>query len=231
MTDKLLQEQIAYYRARATEYDEWFYKVGRYNQGEEWNAQWFAEVEEVIQFLQAFGSCENVLELACGTGIWTEQLLKIAQHIDALDASPEVLQLNRAKLGNSPQVDYQEVDLFAWQPTQTYDLVTFAFWLSHVPPEKLHEFMQKVWQSVKPGGQVFMVDSRPKLESTARDNSVENHQDYRLKRTLNDGRDFEIVKVFYEPAHLQQVFEQVGFEVDVLRTEHFFIYAQATKPA
>lgn len=31
----LLHHQIAYYRARATEYDEWFYRQGRYDRGPE----------------------------------------------------------------------------------------------------------------------------------------------------------------------------------------------------
>lgn len=231
MTDKLLQEQITYYRARASEYDQWFYRVGRYDRGETSNKQWFAEVETVVHILYQLGSMDTALELACGTGIWTEQLLKIAQHIDAVDASPEVINLNRTKLNNAPQVTYHQADLFAWQPTQTYDLVTFCFWLSHVPPEKLTEFMQKVWQSVKPGGKVFMVDSRPKMEITTHDISIDVHDEYRQHRTLNDGTAFEIVKIYYDVAQLERIFADVGFSAEVAITDNFFINAVATKPA
>ena len=45
--DDLLRQQIEYYRERASEYDEWFLRQGRYDRGPERNAQWFAEIGEV----------------------------------------------------------------------------------------------------------------------------------------------------------------------------------------
>ena len=38
--DHLLDEQIAYYRARAAEYDQWWLRQGRYDQGPELAARW-----------------------------------------------------------------------------------------------------------------------------------------------------------------------------------------------
>jgi len=46
---QIIQDQIAYYRARANEYDEWFLRQGRYDHGPEWRQQWLAEVHEVQQ--------------------------------------------------------------------------------------------------------------------------------------------------------------------------------------
>ena len=45
--DELLAEQVAYYQARAGEYDEWFLREGRHDRGPEWNRRWFSELEEV----------------------------------------------------------------------------------------------------------------------------------------------------------------------------------------
>ena len=36
----ILGEMVEYYRARAAEYDEWFYRRGRYDRGAAANAQW-----------------------------------------------------------------------------------------------------------------------------------------------------------------------------------------------
>ena len=47
MTNQILQQQIAYYRARANEYDQWFYRQFRYARGEELNQRWFKEVDLV----------------------------------------------------------------------------------------------------------------------------------------------------------------------------------------
>ena len=101
----LVEQQISYYRARAPDYDEWFFRQGRHDRGEEWNRAWFSEVEEVCEELSRFRPVGKILELACGTGLWTEQLARYADHITAVDASPEVLKLNQERLGDD-QIRY-----------------------------------------------------------------------------------------------------------------------------
>jgi hypothetical protein len=39
---ELLEGQLAYYRARADEYDDWFLRRGRHDRGPEWNRRWFS---------------------------------------------------------------------------------------------------------------------------------------------------------------------------------------------
>jgi ubiquinone/menaquinone biosynthesis C-methylase UbiE len=237
MTDSIIQQQIAYYRARAGEYDEWFYRLGRYDRGEQVNAQWFAEVEIVMQALHNLSSpvdgggragVKHVLELAAGTGIWTQELLKIGQHITAIDASPEVIYINRQKL-NASNVEYIQADLFAWQPNTEYDLVFFGFWLSHVLPEQVDAFLSKVYRSLRVGGQFFMVDSLPDNLSAAKDNAPYQPDSIYHTRKLNDGSEYQIVKVFYKPAELQAKFEQSGFDAAIKATDHYFIYGYGTK--
>ncbi|MDZ7959220.1 MAG: class I SAM-dependent methyltransferase [Aulosira sp. DedQUE10] len=228
MKDNILQQQIAYYRARANEYDQWFYRLGRYNRGDELNQLWFKEVDVVKQALHQIRQAEEILELASGTGIWTQELLKIGKKITAIDSSEEVLEINRSKL-NSPNVEYHQIDLFAWEPDAEYDLVFFSFWLSHVPPELLESFLLKVYKSVRVGGQVFIVDSRFELTSTANNHILNDDGSIYKSRKLNDGQEFQIVKVFYQPDELQMHLAQVGFKADVKLTEHYFICANATK--
>jgi 2-polyprenyl-3-methyl-5-hydroxy-6-metoxy-1,4-benzoquinol methylase len=131
--DRVLQEQIAYYRARAPEYDEWLLRQGRYDQGPAVNAGWRTELEEVIQALDGFALRGRVLELAGGTGIWTKQLAQAAAELTVVDASPEMLGINRDRV-RDPYVRYITADLFEWHPETVYDVVFFGFWLSHVPP-------------------------------------------------------------------------------------------------
>src|SRR5918911_102182 len=114
MHDERLQQQIAYYRARAPEYDEWFLRQGRYDHGAEWNARWFAEVEELRQQLARFNPAGDILELACGTRWWTSQLVQYANRLTAVDASAEALAIHRKRLENRP-IDYIQADLFTWQ--------------------------------------------------------------------------------------------------------------------
>jgi len=105
--DKILEEQIRYYRARATEYDTWFLRQGRFDFGNEWNRQWFSDVEELRRQLKRFQPAGKVLEFAGGTGWWTEELARYADHVTTVDSSPEVLEINRQR-NSTPHVRHLE---------------------------------------------------------------------------------------------------------------------------
>src|SRR4051812_16631107 len=111
----VLRQQLDYYRARAGEYDDWFLRRGRYDRGPEANARWFAEVEVAAAALDSFMPKGEVLELACGTGLWTVRLLPHAARVTAVDAAVEVLALNASRV-ESPTIHYVVADLFAWEP-------------------------------------------------------------------------------------------------------------------
>ena len=226
MTD-LLQNQIDYYRARAPEYDDWFYRRGRYDLGEAHTRQWQAEVQQVREQLYRVSDVEDILELAPGTGIWTAELIQIGERVTALDASPEMIGINRAKL-RCDKVHYQLTDLFQYQPARQYDMVFFGFWLSHVPAAKLARFLQAVHAALKPGGRLFFVDSRALDLSRSRSGTAPLADDLQ-RRELKDGRQFDIVKIYYEPAALTETLGEHGFDIEVKATDSFFIYADGRK--
>ncbi len=229
VSPKTLDEMLNYYRARANEYDEWFYRRGRYDRGPETNARWFAEADEVFAALDTLHIEDEVLELAPGTGIWTERLLRTASSITAVDASPEMIAINRARVA-SDRVSYLQADLFTWHPTRTYDAVCFCFWISHVPTERLDTFLSTVAAALRPGGKIFFVDERRESTATAIDHRLPGEDEQVMTRRLNDGREFQIVKNFYEPVPLAARFAAVGLDVTVPETATYFIYATAISP-
>jgi 2-polyprenyl-3-methyl-5-hydroxy-6-metoxy-1,4-benzoquinol methylase len=222
MKGDILQEQIQYYRERALEYDEWFFRQGRYHRGEEHRQQWCAEVAEVEVALRAAAPSGYILELACGTGLWTQQLAPVATHLTALDAAPETIAINQQRVG-AASVEYIVADLFDWTPSQKYDFIFFGFWLSHVPMERFAPFWQMVQGALKPNGRVFFVDSLLTQASTARNHALLNQQGY-SERKLNDGRTYRVVKVFHEPDRLQASLQSLGWWGNVDRTPSYFIY-------
>lgn len=228
MTNDIIQQQIEYYRARAREYDEWFYRQGRYDRGEELNARWFHEVDVLKNALHQLGKVNKILELASGTGIWTQELLSIGNQITAIDASQEVIEINRHKL-NAPNIEYRQINLFTWKPDAEYDLVFFSFWLSHIPPESIDIFLEKVYKSARVGGQVFIIDSRFEPTSTAKNHTLKHNGDIYMSRKLNNGQEYQIVKVFYQPKLLHDKLIQAGFQPNVKLTDNYFIYATGTK--
>ena len=226
--EALLASQMAYYRARASEYDAWFLRQGRYDRGEAHKVQWFAEVEVLAKALDEFAPRGDILELACGTGWWTEQLVRYGDSLTAVDASPEVLALNRARLP-SAKVAYVQADLFNWRPERGFDTVFFSFWLSHVPPERFSGFWATVEKCLNPGGRVFFIDSSPAPEGTAKDHTLNGSDALSVTRRLDDGRTFEIVKVFYKPEQLDADLTALGWQSRVRQTDTFFFYGTAKR--
>lgn len=218
----ILQEQIAYYRARAAEYDEWHSRQGRYDWGDERNIQWHAELDLLRSALERerpFGKC---VELACGTGLWTACLAQGAADLTAIDASPETIAINRTKTG-SDSVQYVVADLFEWWPTETYDFVFFGFWLSHVPARQFKRLWAMIRAALKPGGRAFFVDGLATQEATARNHAAIDASGV-MERKLNDGRTFNIVKVFYDPVQLERQLCAIGWKGSVETTGQFFYY-------
>jgi len=226
--DVTLSEQKAYYRARASEYDEWFFRRGRYDRGHEVNERWFIEADEVRQALDVLKPAGRVLELACGTGLWTKQLIRHADHVTAVDAAEEMIAINTLRL-QSPKVRYIEADIFDWRPEEKYDAVFFGFWLSHVPSERFDAFWETVASALVPGGRVFFVDSRYDSSSTAKDHCLDGVESTTATRRLNDGREFRIVKVFHQPGSLSERLAALGWDFDVRETRSFFIYGQGRR--
>jgi demethylmenaquinone methyltransferase/2-methoxy-6-polyprenyl-1,4-benzoquinol methylase len=226
--DAVLTEQVDYYRARALEYDKWWNREGRFDRGPEANTRWFAEASELERVVQRFDPTGDVLELACGTGLWTRQLVRYAETLTAVDAAPEVLAINRARVGDST-VRYVEADLFNWTPETTYDACVFAFWLSHVPVDRFADFWELVARCLKPGGRVLFIDSARTERSTAADHVLPSDGDDTMTRRLDDGREFQIIKRFYDPEVLSDALSELGWQASVASTPEFFIYGTVTR--
>ena len=146
--DALVAEQADYYRARAAEYDA---TVGYAPESK----------AALIAAIERFQPRGRVLELACGTGQWTQILARTASELTAVDASAEMLELNQARLGR-PEINYIQADLFAWKALpHRFDVVFFAAWLSHVPPQRFDAFWGQVAAALADGGRVFVIDELP----------------------------------------------------------------------
>lgn len=228
VSEDVLHTMAEYYRARAGEYDEWWYRQGRFDRGPEANVRWFEEIRHVEDAFDAVGFSGDVLELAPGTGTWTERLLRTASSVTAVDASGEMIELNRQRVG-SDRVRYVLADLFEWRPDRLYDGVCFGFWISHVPVERLDAFLSTVASALRPGAAVFFIDGRREPSSTAADHVLPGAEEQVMTRRLNDGREFRIVKNFYEREHLEERCRAAGLGVAVQYTPTYFIYGAGAR--
>ena len=208
--DPVLREQAAYYRAVASTYE-------KYAIPDAWGG-------DVAQALDAFRPTGDVLELACGPGTWTAQLLGHATHLTAVDASAEMLRRAAARAGDR-DVRFITADIFSWRPDRTYDVVFFGFWLSHVPDARFEAFWQLVADALGPEGRVFFVDDAVR----SADELVFGEASEMVRRRLRDGSEFDVVKFPHEPATLERRLRALGWQITVRQASPVFFWGEGTR--
>jgi SAM-dependent methyltransferase len=232
-TDPILAEQLAYYRARAREYDKWFRREGLHDLGEEHNARWRLELDRVYSALDTFAPRGDVLELAYGTGEWTIRLAEQAASVVGLDAAPEMRELALAKLQDAGKsnVKLWVDDLFSWQPDQDYDVVFFAFWLSHVPERHTDRFWRGVHDALRPGGRFFFVDAADTVldRNVIHGSRLPDRESATELRRLEDGREFRIVRRSFDPDRLTGALGQHGLDTSYVERGEFFVYGRGRR--
>jgi SAM-dependent methyltransferase len=199
-------EQLAYYRAVANEYED--HRINAPGQ------------DELLSAIDAFRPTGDVLELACGSGVWTEKLLQSASSITAVDGAPEMLERARLRLGSAFAVQFVEANLFTWRPTRRFDAVFFGFWISHVPDDRFDQFWDLVEAALKPAGQVLFFDDSHRTEAEL----IEGPDSPIVQRELNDGQRFRVIKIPYEPAHLETRLRSMNWDIKVTATSGPFYW-------
>jgi SAM-dependent methyltransferase len=208
----LLEEQRNYYDARADDY----VSVSPPNR----DAPGLLPADLCRALVKDVQPSGAVLELACGTGDFTRELARYARSLTALDASLRMLTINRTRVAN-PRVRYVQADLFAWAPDQAYDVVFFGFWLSHVPPSAFDAFWGLVQRCLAPDGRVAFVDDDDRAADAGDVHPVGGVPVAR--RTLRDGQQFDIVKVFWRPDALATRLRAIGWDIAVRRVGQNFL--------
>ena len=210
----------------STHYDEWWFRIGPYdNLSAERKAEWESEVARLEVAVDDLRPRGRVLELACGTGLWTVRLVRHADRIVAVDSSPEVIERNRTRTKGS-QVEYVRADIFSWEPPDRYDVVFFSFWLSHVPRSRFGLFWKLVERSLAPGGRAIFIDNL--WGDGTRPAGIKPSTSEQVRSDSGDGRKYQIVKIFYEPDALADELADLGWHADITTTGRSFLLGCAT---
>jgi demethylmenaquinone methyltransferase/2-methoxy-6-polyprenyl-1,4-benzoquinol methylase len=221
------RQMIDYYEARAPEYDDWYLRRGRYERGAIHDAAWNAELDAAGRWLDGLPWSGEIVELAAGTGWWSP-LLASRGELSLYDASAAALDRARERLvAHGLRAHLHVRDAWA-EPDRQVDGLFMGFWLSHVPRERLADFLGLCGRWLKPGARIAFIDSLDDPASRAVDHP-EPAADH-ATRWLDDGREFTIVKVFYDPDELRQALSAAGFDAaDVTTTGRFFILGTAVR--
>jgi 2-polyprenyl-3-methyl-5-hydroxy-6-metoxy-1,4-benzoquinol methylase len=214
VTDVTVADQVGYYRRRASEYDVTAYgdvEVAR------------ARIGRLVADMQPSG---KVLEIACGTGLWTEALAGLADTVTAIDAAPEMIQIARARV-RSPKVTFEVADVFSWTTSERFDVVFFSAWLSHVPMSRFEQFWELLRRLLVVGGKVLFIDEHVDVREKE---SYVADQDEIVERCLRDGETFRVIKNFVDPERLETRLRGIFWDCKIRRDGSDWISGEA-RPA
>lgn len=223
-------EMKAYYAARAPEYDDAYVRPGGSAGGSAggsvldlWRER---ELDEITGWLDQVPLRGEIVELAAGTGWWSPLLVQKGD-LSIYDINPEPLDIARQRLvahGLRAHIHVRD----AWeQPDRQVDGVFCGFWLSHVPRQRLGDFLGLVAAWLRRDGLFAFLDERagtPGVDPGA------DPETGTTQRRLKDGRGFRIPKVYYTPDELAASLSAAGFvQTDIRETARYFLMGTAVR--
>ena len=219
----LYEEMRQYYARRAPEYDDWYNRAGRYDDPAT-NALWHGEVAALGHIAAEYGS-GRLLDIACGTGRWTERFAANPRVTDvtALDGAAEMLAQTRERLAAAGcRATLVRGDAYALPfEDASFDCAFSGFFLSHVPPERVGVWLTEVRRVLRPGGSLLIFDSL----------LPEGREDVQVQqRPLKDGSRHRVLKVYYTPATLTKALAGIATRggITCATTGSYFVLARLT---
>ena len=204
---------IEYYARRAQEYEEVYAKPERQ-----------ADLQVLRDKCRHLFAGRDVLEISCGTAYWTECFAESANSILATDINPETLDVARSKNWDTATVEFATADSLALPDfRRDFDAGFAGFWWSHVPLEKLHDFLTGFHARLKPGALVAFMDNRfVEGSSTPIHRQDETGNTYQI-RHLADGSSHEVLKNFPGEEELRRILAPFAADINLSFLDYFWV--------
>lgn len=117
------------------------------------------ELTELEEAMRVALSKRDVLEIACGTGYWTERAVSAVNRITATDINPMALEIAIAKKLSADKVRFEQSDAYELSCIPgDYNAGMAICWLSHVPPAQIRGFLDAFHNRLGFGAMVFFAD-------------------------------------------------------------------------
>jgi ubiquinone/menaquinone biosynthesis C-methylase UbiE len=172
----------------------------------------------------------DVLEVACGTGYWTQIAAESAKSITALDINEGVLAIARTKEYNCP-VTLRQLDAFNLPAFErTFSAGLAAFWWSHLKKEQLRSFLAQFLRALAPGALVLFIDNRYVPGSSTPISRIDQNQNTYQQRQIETGQSFEVLKNCPTEAEVCTTMADLAVEVSWIELPHYWLLTCRTLP-
>lgn len=201
-----------YYARRAQEYERIYEKPERQ-----------ADLARLRERIPALLSGRNVLEIACGTGYWTQFVATRAATVLATDVNDEVLELARLKPYPRGNVSFARADIYSEEDAELrFDAGLAAFWWSHVPRQGLGRFVDHFHRRLLADAVVVLVDNRYVAGSSTPLSRSDEHGNTYQERTLDDGTRYEVLKNIPDESEIAHALGERACALEYVELDYFW---------
>lgn len=212
--DRRIKELERYYGLRANEYEEMYSRADAVRQ---------EELGRAADMMRRMVRGRGVLEVACGTGYWTQIASEVAREIVAVDTSEEMLSLAAEKEYPYDNVRFLKADAYDLSGVEgRFDAGVAGFWLSHVPKGRLVSFLKGFHKRVGVGAPVFMIDNFNVPGFGGECVEEPGCEDTFKRRELKDGSKYTVIKNYFDVSDLERLFEPHSKDLEIKRGTYYW---------
>jgi SAM-dependent methyltransferase len=158
-----------------------------------------------------------ILEIGCGTGFFTRELIRRGADIVAIDVSPDLLEIAKAKY-SAPNVRYEIQNACALTYADAmFDSVVGSSILHHL---EIEEALREIFRVLKPGGTIYFTEPNMLNPQIAMQKNIPW-----IKRKLGDSPD----ETAFFRWPLRRLLEQTGYR-DVRIAPFDFLHPKTPVP-
>jgi len=202
-----------YYSKRAQEYEKVYDKPERQQ-----------ELEWLRGRVPRLFAGRTVLEVACGTGYWTQHIAKSAKKVHACDINEAVLEIAREKPIAPGKADFFKADAVSLEGVPAGCNAAFAgFWWSHVKKSGIAQFVHNLSSKIEPGSLVGILDNQfAQWSSTPLTRTDAEGNTYQMRKLAN-GEEFEVLKNFPTADELRSAVLPVAREAHLETLQYYWL--------
>ena len=210
---------INYYAQRATEHD-LIYEIPERQ----------ADIIQLHELCRVKFADLDVLEVSCGTGYWTQFMASTAKSITACDINDAVLQIAKKREWKGAKVDFHQADSYDLPDfKQQFNAAFSGFWWSHIPRNKLSEYLAGFHKPLASGALVVFIDNRFIEGSSTPISRIDENGDSFQIRKISSGSTYEVLKNFPTKEELVAILSDVAFDIEITLLDYYWILSYRKK--
>jgi 2-polyprenyl-3-methyl-5-hydroxy-6-metoxy-1,4-benzoquinol methylase len=210
--DKLNNDLVTYYKNRAKEYEDIYFKPERQE-----------ELKNIEDILNGIFKEKAVIEIACGTGYWTERISLVAKSILATDINDSVLEIAKRKVYSRNNVIFKNMDLFSFNTGKKFESLFGGFIWSHIKLQELDKFIDRIKDLVLQNGTIVLIDNNYVGGSSSPVTNKDEFGNTYQTRKLKDGSNHLVLKNFPTEKFIQEKLEVRAEEINLINLKYYWI--------